>query len=174
MKQSTESKPAKRPLRRWLGDVLLILVVFIAIHWWQTRPLASGPAPPLSGWSAQGARLDIEQFRGQPVLVYFWATWCPICRAEQGGMRSIAEDYPVISVAMQSGDAAEVREYLREHRLDYPAIPDPRGETASLWGVDSVPTSFIVGPDGEIRHSTVGFTTESGLRARLWAARTFH
>ncbi len=158
-------------MRRWLGNIALVLLVFVAIHWWQTRPLASGPAPELSGLSVRGEHLDLHGDLGSPALVYFWAEWCPICRAEQGTILSIAKDYPIISIAMQSGDAGTVQNYLVEQQFDIPTMADPHAEIAGLWGVNSVPTSFVIAPDGDIAHAAVGYTTEPGLRARLWSAR---
>ena len=166
------AKP-RRSLRRWALNLALILAAFAAIHWWQTRPLASGSAPSLNGRSVSGEPLDLRGFRGRSVLVHFWAEWCPVCRAEQGAIQSIADDFPVITVAMQSGDGAAVREFMEQEALSFSAIADPRGEIAGDWGVTVVPTSFVIDPEGVIRYNEVGFTTEPGLRARLWAAGRF-
>jgi thiol-disulfide isomerase/thioredoxin len=105
------------------------------------------------------------------VLVHFWATWCSICRAEQGSISAIAQDHPdVITIAMQSGSPAEVDGYLRAQGIEMPVLNDARGEIANTWGVHGVPASFIVAPDGSIRFTEVGFTTGIGLRLRLWLA----
>ncbi len=171
MDQNNEhSARRRRPLRRWLGNIALMMAVFAAIQWWQTRPLASGTAPLLKGLSVRGEHLDLTEHRGHPVLVYFWAEWCAICRVEQDSILSIAGDFPVISIAMQSGDAMAVLKYQIDQQFDIPVIADPHSELAGLWGVKNVPTIFIIGPDGDIAHTAVGYTTEAGLRARLWSA----
>jgi alkyl hydroperoxide reductase subunit AhpC len=54
-----------------------------------------------------------------------------------------------------------------------PIVLDPDGRLARAWGVRSLPTSFVVDREGEIRTVEVGYTTELGLRARLWLARVF-
>ncbi len=164
---------SKRPLRRWALDLALILAALAAIHWWQTHPLASGAAPVLSGRSVSGEALDLSGFRGRSVLVHFWAEWCPVCRVGQGAIQSIADDFPIITVAMQSGDGAAVRDFMKQQSLSFSTIADPQGDIAGKWGVKAVPTSFVIDPDGIIRYSEVGFTTEPGLRARLWAAGSF-
>lgn len=165
---AVESKK-KRPIRRWIGNLILILVVVIAIQWWQARPLASGPAPDLKAKLVSGEPIDLNQYRGKTVLVHFWADWCPVCRAEQGNIQAIARDFPVVTVAMQSGSDSAIREYMAQQALDFATIADPRAEISGAWGVQAVPTSFVVDPEGVIRFTAVGYTTEPGLRARMWA-----
>jgi peroxiredoxin len=158
----------KRPVRRWIANLLLILAVFIGIQWWQARPLASGPAPDLKARLVTGEAIDLGQYRGKTVLVHFWAEWCPVCRAEQGNIQAIAEDFPVVTIAMQSGGASAIREHMAEQGIDFATIADPRAEISGAWGVTAVPTSFVVDPEGVIRFTAVGYTTEPGLRTRLW------
>jgi peroxiredoxin len=156
--------------RGWLVNLLLIVFVFAAVQWWRARPLAAGEAPDLVGTTLDGQPMDLRSFRGQPVLVHFWATWCPVCRLGQGAIDSVARDHRVIGVAMQSGDAPEVARFMDEQGLTFPAVTDASGELSSQWGVPAVPASFVLDRDGRIAYSTLGFSTETGLRARLWAA----
>ena len=105
------------------------------------------------------------------MLVHFWATWCPICSAEQDSITAIAQDRPnTITVAMQSGSDAKVATHLTEQGLQFRVLNDPDGLIASAWGVHAVPASFIIGSDGQIRFVEVGYTTALGLRLRLWLA----
>jgi peroxiredoxin len=163
-----------RNYRSWLVNILVILALFVGVQWWRARPLASGPAPDLAGTLLDGGRISLaglrETARDRAVLVHFWATWCPTCRMSEGGIAAIAGDHPVLSVAMQSGDAREVQAYMAKQGLIFPVLPDPDGALASAWGVSAVPASFVVDPAGRIRFATLGYTTEAGLRTRLWAA----
>ncbi|MEJ2509848.1 MAG: redoxin domain-containing protein, partial [Gammaproteobacteria bacterium] len=84
---------------------------------------------------------------------------------------SIAKDYRVITVAQQSGSADAIRAYLHKHQVDFPVLADPDGSLSRRYGVRAVPASFVVGPRGRIRFVEVGYTTELGLRARLWWAQ---
>lgn len=155
---------------RWAVNLFLILAVFLVAHGWRARPLAEGPAPPLVGELLGGGRIDLAQLRGEPVLVHFWATWCPVCRLGDQDIDSIAEDFRVLTVAMQSGGAREVAAHMRAEGLGFPVIIDDYGHMATDWGVSGVPASFVVDPDGQIRFATMGYSTELGLRGRLWAA----
>jgi peroxiredoxin len=155
---------------RWLVNIALILAIFAVVHWWRARPLASGEAPPLAGLGIEGASIALTDHRGEPMLVHFWASWCPVCKAMDGSIAAIADDHPVITVAMQSGGASEISTFLRQASLDFPVLPDPSGQVASQWGVPAVPATFVLDAEGRIAYATVGFSTEAGLRARLWAA----
>lgn len=160
--------------RRWAFDIALILVVFLLVQWWQGRPLASGEAPPLAGVLLDGGRFDLAAGRERPILVHVWATWCPVCKLTDATIDGIARDHPVVTVAMQSGGAEEIRAYMRETGLAFPVIADPDAALASRWGVRAVPASFVVDTAGRIRYATVGASTGWGLRLRLWAAAHWH
>ena len=175
---STSSDPVptghkRRRLRGILVNLTLIVVIYAGVQWYQSRPLASGDAPALAGELLTRTPFDLDAWRGRPVLVHFWATWCPLCKIGQGSIAAIAEDHAVISVAMQSGGPDAIQAYLAEHGLDFPTLNDPYGEIAAAWGVRAVPASFIIDSDGRVRFATAGYTTGLSLRGRLWAAGAF-
>jgi thiol-disulfide isomerase/thioredoxin len=164
---STPTVRPRRRLLRWLGEASLILVVAAALQFWATRDAVEGAAPPLEGAWVNAPPAGGE---GRASLVHFWATWCPSCRLEHGTIQRLAHEHPVVTVAMQSGDAADVAAYLQERGLSFPVRLDEHGEGAARWGVRGVPTTFVVDRDGQIRFVTTGFTTDVGLRLRLWLA----
>jgi peroxiredoxin len=166
--KSPPSKPLKHRVLRILLEVLLLMGCVYLIHLWQTRDSVTGPAPSLVGQTLQGERFDLAELRGQPALVHFWATWCPVCQLESGAIDGLMGDYPLITVAMQSGSEAAIRNYMSEHEVGFPVISDPQGGLASTWGVVGVPTTFIIDAEGNIRFTEVGYTTGLGLRARIW------
>ncbi len=154
-------------VRRWLLEIGLLLLVFFGVRAWMTQDLAAGPTPPLNGLTLDGQPVQLAG--DQPVLVHFWATWCPVCRTQEGTIDAIARDHRVITVALQSGEAAELRHHLEAEGLSLTVIPDPEGRIAAAWGVTGVPASFVV-RDGTIRFREKGYTSGPGLRARLWLA----
>jgi thiol-disulfide isomerase/thioredoxin len=149
----------------------LILALFVLLHQWRAQPLASGPAPPLAGSLIAGGHFDLAEARDGPLLVHFWATWCPVCRLGDQEIDAIARDFPVVTVALQSGSRGDIAAYMKGEGLEFPVIADTYGELASAWGVQGVPASFVVDGQGRIRFSTVGYSTETGLRGRLWLAK---
>lgn len=162
-----------KPWQRRLLEILAILAVVLAARAYMQRDMVEGPAPAMQGVLLDGRTVSLHELaRAEgPVLVHFWATWCPICDLEHGSIQAISRDHPVLSVAMQSGSAAEVREFMREQALDYPVLVDELGVLAGRYGVRGVPSSLVVDRAGRIRFTEVGYTTAWGLRARLWLAR---
>ena len=160
--------------RRWALEALIFLAVVIGLSVWQNRGLPEGAAPPLQGIRSDGVQVDgagsAAAKQGKATLVVFWASWCPVCAAQAGNIEAIADDWPVLSVAMQSGNAATIRQYLNKHGLKLAAVVDEDGNIAAGWRARSVPTHFIIDPSGNIRFRVVGYATEIGLRARLWWA----
>ena len=112
--------------QRRLIEAVLILAVILGAQYWQVRGLPEGAAPPLAGVLTDGSQIKVGAgvTAGGPTLVAFWTTWCPVCAAEEGNIVSVAKDYRVISVAMQSGEAATVMKHLKECEIDLPALID--------------------------------------------------
>ncbi|WP_413788418.1 protein disulfide oxidoreductase [Thauera sp.] len=172
--------PAEKPARtasrwrRWTVEIAIFVVIFFAIQAWMARDVPAGPAPDFATIAADGSSLSLADWRaahsGKAVGVYFWADWCPICTAQQGTIDGVQADYPVLTVAMQSGDAAAVAGVLAERELDWTTAIDADGRIAQMYGLRGVPAFVIVGPAGEIRSVSLGYTTGWGLRARLWWA----
>ncbi len=158
-----------RRIARAVGEVVLLVALFFAISAFQTRSMASGPAPALAGELLDGGHFDLNQLQGRPAVIHFWATWCGICRREAGTIRDLAVDHSVITVAMQS-ERAEVEQFLHLGGGRYPVLLDESGELSRRFGVQAVPATFILDSNGTIRYATVGYTTELGLRTRLWLA----
>lgn len=157
--------------QRWLRDLLIFAVIMLAIQWWQARDLPKQVvAPDLTGISLSGQPMALSDWHGQPVLVHFWATWCPICRMEEDSIDSIAEDYPVIAVATSSGTPTEIASYLRKQGLNFPVMLDSSGELAQRWNAHGVPATFVVNSQGEITYATMGYSTELRLRWHLYLA----
>lgn len=162
----------KRPSKiiRISLQVLLVIIVLTAIRAFVQRDVVSGSAPMITDQRLDGSPVTLAQFRGAPVLVHFWATWCGICRLEEQSINAIAKDHAMLSIAMQSGSNEEISTYLEVQGLSFPVVSDPHGRIASSYGIKGVPASFIVDADGHIRFVELGYSTEAGLRFRLWLA----
>lgn len=171
-----EPGPPRKPprWRRWAVEIGIFVAVFFAIQAWMARDVPAGPAPDFATVAADGRALSLAEWRaahpGRAVGVYFWAEWCPICTAQQGTIDGVQADYPVLTVAMQSGDAPAVSDVLAGRGLAWTTAIDADGRIAQAYGLRGVPAFVVLDPAGAIRSVSLGYTTGWGLRARLWWA----
>lgn len=162
-----------RSKRAWRLAIQLgvIVVVLLAVRAWTQREMASGPVPPLQGRLLDGTAFTLADRPARPLLIHFWASWCPVCRLEEASIAALSRDHAVVTVAMQSGPDAAVQAYLDEQGLTFPVLNDPDGELARRFGVRGVPSSFVVDARDRIVFRETGYTTGPGLRLRLWLAQ---
>jgi peroxiredoxin len=171
----TERKPRglKQRLQSWGAQLVLVLLLLLSLEAFLTREAVGVMAPSIDAMTLTGQHFSLQQFRGKPAVVHFWASWCPVCELEQGMVNSIARDIPIITVAMQSGAPDEVADYLKQQRVTYPVVNDERGWLSEQYRVKAVPASFILDGNGKIRFATRGYTTGWGVRIRWWLAGFF-
>ena len=124
---------------------------------------------------ASGEVLRVSQWRalhpGQPVARLGWADWCPICRTEEHSITRLQRDWPVLTVAMQSGDPADVAKVLAERGLHWPTVVDEDGAITARYGHAGVPALAVIDAEGQLRSVAVGYTTALGMHLRLWWAK---
>ena len=164
-------KRNRRPWWRNLLEVAVMAAIILGIRAYTHRGIASGMAPEIEGRLLDGTTVSLSSMRGEPVILHFWASWCAVCRREESTIDALSREYPVVTVATRSGDAAQVRKHLESRRVSFPVIVDPTGKLAARYGVRALPSTFIIGPEGRIRFAETGYTTEIGLRVRRWLAK---
>ena len=170
--ESTEPEKATPPRKwGWMRDLAIGIAIIVAVQWWRSKDALSGPIPNITASLVDGSEMTLGAPRNAPYILQFGASWCGVCRMEDSTIRSLAEGHDVILVESQSGPAASVSAFGREHELTMPTIVDEEGTLAARFGVSAFPTTFFVTADGEISDVEVGYTTWLGMRARLlWAS----
>mgnify|MGYP000374441071 CR=1 FL=1 len=160
----------------WARDIGIGLLVFMGVTAYQTMDLlGSGQeAPGFSTRDMNGQPRALADYQGKPTLMVFWAPWCGVCGVESSNISDVAEavgdDANVISVVVGYEGLDSVREFMTEHEVDYPVLLG-NSRITKEYAVNKFPTMYILDSEGRVQHTSVGFTTELGLRARLWAAR---
>lgn len=161
----------KRPVY-WLKEIVKYLVIAVvitsAVDWYRSQDVATESAPSFVTYSSDGRKLDVIKMSYQtPVVVYFWATWCPACKFVSPTIDWVSQYYPVVTVSGASGSDDRVEAFKQAHDYQFTHINDPSSTLFRQWGISVTPTIFIV-KDGKIESVTTGITTPPGLIARLW------
>ena len=105
----------------------------------------------------------------KPILVHFWATWCPVCKVEAPNIQTLSKYYNVITIAVKS-DKQEIARYMQQNNLDFNVIDDRDGKIAQRFNIAVYPTTFIYNKEKKLIFSEVGYTSTFGMWIRLlWA-----
>jgi peroxiredoxin len=173
----------------WLLFALTLVTVALGMYWWyaarqdaaqkiaeQSRPALTGDsrsiAPDFELTTLDGQRVALRDLRGKVVLLNFWATWCPPCKAEMPDLQALyeehgdARDFVVVAVNFQE-DLAPVEAFMRERGLTFPVWLDAQGAAGAKLGVRGLPVSFIVDREGRIRDAWNGQIAREAMLARL-------
>ena len=114
--------------------------------------------------------LNYKIQKNEPILIHFWASWCPICKLEAQNIQTISNHYKVLTIAVKSGSDISIEQYMKKQGLSYKVYNDDEGLLASKYKVKVYPTTFIYNKNGKLIFSEVGYTSTFGLWIRmLWA-----
>jgi cytochrome c biogenesis protein CcmG/thiol:disulfide interchange protein DsbE len=128
--------------------------------------MVNRPAPDFSLTSFKGTTISLQSLQGKPVVLNFWASWCPPCRVEARLLERTWRAYKnrgLIFIGVNIQDRKkDALNYIREFNITYPNGPDPTGEISIDYGVSGLPVTFFVSRRGEIIRRWVG-AIEKGL-----------
>ena len=199
-----QSRRAKSGVIRSIALPILLIVFIVGGLWyWDSRgggvsrsggafgivelaeaknPTGRSPAPEVGRAgpdflleTPQGGTLRLSDLQGQPVLINFWATWCPPCRAEMPELVAAYETHQehglvIVGVDLQETNS-QVLEFADEFGIVFPLVIDRNGEVADAWRlggpIEGIPTSYFLDETGVIRAFFYGPMTAESLEDRL-------
>lgn len=143
---------------------LLIILATVAGPGFAGQTLApvpgSIPAPDFELQDTEGNTQRLSDYRGKPVIINFWATWCPPCREEIPSMNRawhILEKEDVAMFAVNMGeDEDTIFIFTADYPADFPILMDRDGAVIEQWPVKGLPTTYVVAPDGTIAYRAIG------------------
>jgi cytochrome c biogenesis protein CcmG/thiol:disulfide interchange protein DsbE len=134
-------------------------------------PLLDRPAPDFALTDLDGRTVRLADYRGRPVLLYFWASWCIPCRTEfpvlaEAQKAHAVERLQILGVVYKDA-AGPAREFMAAHGGTWPALLDPDGAAARAYIVHGAPTSYYVDRDGIVRAVSYGPAPRDVLEDQL-------
>jgi len=156
-----------RTLMRASRAALLLSAVVCAVACTREQPpapsSAGGLAPDFALQDVSGGVVRLSDLRGKVVLLEFWATWCPPCKAAVPDLIALADkyngrDFVVLGIAMDegSGAAERVKVFTAEMKINYPVVMGSE-DIGRAYNVMGVPASFLIDKQGRIASSHVGY-----------------
>jgi len=128
---------------------------------------------PVASAGVEGETLTLSELRGNVVVLNFWATWCPSCRSEMPSLESLHSHHKEDGLTVVAVNMRESREHVHafmdDNGFSFLTVLDTDGRVGSLYGVQAIPTSFVISREGYIVARLVGRTNwdSPGIRADL-------
>ncbi|MFD1360776.1 peroxiredoxin family protein [Lentibacillus salinarum] len=117
-------------------------------------------APDFQLETMEGEQMKLSDLRGQRVMVNFWATWCPPCRAEIPDLQKFYENKDIEILAVNLTDTesnrSDVQEFVADFGMTFPVLLDENTEVANQYQIQPIPSSFMIDSDGRIQFKALG------------------
>ncbi|MCZ6828528.1 MAG: TlpA disulfide reductase family protein [Gammaproteobacteria bacterium] len=138
------------------GQIDIKRFFLLIILWGCLLPglVSAETAPRFSLRDSSGDEVSLSDFQGQPLVLHFWATWCPYCKKLQPGLQRLGRDYKeaglvVLGISFSEDDGAQPQAVLRQRGLSFTTLIEG-DSVASLYAVRGTPTTFFIDREGNI------------------------
>jgi thiol-disulfide isomerase/thioredoxin len=120
-----------------------------------------GPAPTWRLQDLTGKTVTSDEFKGKVVVVDFWATWCPPCRAEIPGYTELQSKYGkdgfiIVGISLDQAGPDVVKSFADKNGINYQIVMGDEAVVTAFGGVEGIPTTFLIDRSGQIRDRKVG------------------
>jgi cytochrome c biogenesis protein CcmG, thiol:disulfide interchange protein DsbE len=132
-----------------------------------------GSAPAFTSWDLNGNEVELADFKGHPVLITFWATWCSACQAELPAVQRIRDRYQstgltVLAVNYRETNTGREGEYLAGLHVNLQSLMDPQGDIATAYGVDSgLPITVLLDRKATVLQIMIGAVADATLESAV-------
>ena len=176
----TKASEKWRRLRshKWLSlslDVVLIIVVLLAVHAWQTRNLpVDEPAPETVLALLDGSGVAFAAEEGATGIIYFFAPWCFYCKSSISNLDNLVADGRIAwgrAIALDYESSAAVQAFVDDTEISLPVLMG-NSKTAADWSIRGFPTYYVIDAQGNISSRSVGYSTWLGMWVRTRMARS--
>jgi len=169
--------------------IIFSILIILSISWLFLTPVffpinetSAGTIAVHKGFQAPDFTLEtptseavsLSNYKGQPVLVFFWASWCSVCKRTMPGLQSVYQDFEpmgfeILAVNTTNQDTlVSATDYFRSQGYSYKMLLDRSGDTSQIYQLHAVPLSVLINPDGSVFDVIIGSGMSEGyLRAYL-------
>lgn len=149
-----------------MKSILLAVALFLAAGMLHAQVGETAPAFSLK--DKDGKVFSDQSLKGKIIVLNFWATWCPPCRAEIPAFKKVYDEYKdrgveIIGVSLDQKGWDVVRPFLKQHSINYPVVLGGAEIARDYGNVRSIPTTFIIDRKGKVVDSHVGAMSEQQL-----------
>lgn len=127
-------------------------------------------APSFTLKDLDGNEVSLGDYKGKKILLNFWASWCPPCRAEMPDMESFYQNYKdkgyvviAVNAASTEKNSLDAPDFVKKNDLTFPVLVDEKGSINARYNVMSLPTSYFIDSDGVIRNKVIGAMSEEHM-----------
>jgi peroxiredoxin len=167
--------PARKRIVSLNASILIALVLILTAcggnSSGETGVRVGYPAPDFQLKDYQGNLVNLSDFKGKPILINFWATWCPPCQIEMPGIAEIYRQYQkddlVVLGVNDREEASTVKKYVEAAGYSWQMLLDHDGNLKVNYQVVGLPTTFFIDRSGVIRFIEVGGLDKQGLEDKL-------
>ncbi len=185
---ATADKHAQTNLAAWTREryyFLMVLAFIVGLSWivasrvpvearnaiHTEAPRPGFLAPDFELTSLNGDTIKLSRLRGHPVVLNFWATWCPPCRAE---MPFIVKEYNhykgqglIVLAINQAEEPGKVSAFRQQYEMTFPVLLDGKMKVADRYRIRALPTTYFIAPDGTIVDKVEGSMSEAMAQTRF-------
>jgi thiol-disulfide isomerase/thioredoxin len=140
--------------------------------------LPADKAPMAPDWelksATDGSTVKLSQFRGKVVILDFWDTWCPPCKAEIPSFIELYDQYKddglvIVGAAFGNNGPDAVKQFVKDWKMNYPVVLVTPQVNSQYGGIQSIPTTFVIDPEGRARAMHVGFAEKDVFEKEIKA-----
>jgi len=147
-----------------VGSIFFFILINI-ISFFRQPQLTSNHIPQETVKLLDGSKYRLKS--GKPLVIHFWATWCPTCKLESPNIEALSKKYEVLTVAVNSGNNEKIARYMKENSLTFNVLNDSAGQWAKKFKVEAYPTTFMYDAKGMLQFTEVGYTSTAGFLGRM-------